>query len=92
MQAIEHALNNIPSTISTLEVRGLEWPEPMTLKLIVKAAPQLCVLIMRQPMIWCGLCNTCSISELKEPIPKSIMYENGVGLPVSNLFPEQNKI
>lgn len=50
---------------------------------IARAVPELRTLSLRQPMIWCGLCNTCSISELTAPFPETLTYEKGIGLPVS---------
>lgn len=83
---VDKVIDYIPGTIRHLEIRGLTWPEPLVMQRISCAVPDLQTLNLRQPMIWCGLCNTCSISSFKLPYPEKIIYEKGVGLPVNNVL------
>ncbi|KAJ3886485.1 hypothetical protein GG344DRAFT_69631 [Lentinula edodes] len=65
-----------------LEIRNLYWPSPLVAQCISRIFPKLKVLRLRQARTWCGLCHTCCIPEFRSPVPKSIRYEDGMGLPV----------
>ncbi|KAF9465942.1 hypothetical protein BDZ94DRAFT_1158922 [Collybia nuda] len=73
---------NVPSSVNELDIRGLPWPSPLVFHNIGGILPELKVLKMRQPKIWCGLCHTCSVVRFRSPGPKIIVYEGGLGLPM----------
>lgn len=60
----------------------MEWLNPHALAFIATAFPSLEELSFRQEHIWCPLCNTCTVSAFKDPIPDAIVYESGIGLSV----------
>lgn len=70
------------SSIVEADIRGVFWPSPMVAQTISRTFPMLKILRLRQGRIWCGLCHTCCVPKFKEPGPKLIRYENGLGLPV----------
>lgn len=74
------------SNVAELDIRGLRWPSPMAFHFIGQSLPNLKVLKIRQNRIWCGLCHTCSIVRFCEPGPEKIVYTEGEGLPVSELY------
>lgn len=73
---------NVSSSVTELDIRGLPWPSPLVFHNIGGILPELQILKMRQPKIWCGLCHTCSVVRFRSPGPKTIVYEGGLGLPV----------
>ncbi|THV03226.1 hypothetical protein K435DRAFT_748255 [Dendrothele bispora CBS 962.96] len=75
--------SNLTSTITELDLRGSSWPSPFITQSISNTFPSLKTLRMRQGMIWCGLCHTCSVPQFKEPGPEFIVYSDIRGLPVS---------
>jgi len=86
LEQLPFPTGNCPATLYELDVRGLEWPSPSVLLHIANTCPELRVLRMRQPRIWCTLCHTCERVGFEEPRPEKIVYEGGLGLPVSQ-FP-----
>lgn len=74
---------NVESHVIELDIRGLTWPSPMAVSYIGKTLPYVRTLKLRQRRIWCGLCYTCNVSRFRAPGPGSIVYEGGLGLPVS---------
>ncbi|KAG6828634.1 hypothetical protein H0H92_007226 [Tricholoma furcatifolium] len=70
-----------PPTVKELDIRGIPWPDPHVFVNIDFIFPQLEVLRLRQPKIWCCLCNTCSIARFRSPGPETITYSGGRGLP-----------
>jgi hypothetical protein len=70
------------SKVTKLDIRGIEWLNPMVLQHIVEAFSGIKVLSLRQEQIWCSLCNTCTVPAFLEPVPEKIVYQGGLGLPV----------
>lgn len=73
---------HVSSLVKELDIRGLPWPSPLVFHNIQIILPDLAILKLRQPRIWCGLCHTCSVVKFRAPGPEVIVYHGGLGLPV----------
>ncbi|KAJ6466795.1 hypothetical protein C8R45DRAFT_838729, partial [Mycena sanguinolenta] len=73
---------NVPSTVTDLELRGMNWPSPYVFHAVTEAFPQLQSLRLSQPKTWCGLCHTCSKVKFAGVVPPKLVYGGGLGLPI----------
>jgi hypothetical protein len=69
--------------IQHLEIRGITWLDPFVMRHIAEGVPNLRSLRLKQPLVWCGLCNTIGAPSFKI-IPGRMVYDDGTGLPVRN--------
>ncbi|KAH8109433.1 hypothetical protein DFH11DRAFT_934319 [Phellopilus nigrolimitatus] len=75
-------LKALPRTICELEIFDGMWPSPIPFfSSIAEAFPDLCILQLRQPPVWCSMCYTCAIPRFSEPFPDKLVYTSGQGLP-----------
>lgn len=72
------------NTIQHLEIHGITWLDPSIMRHLAVGLPNLRTLKLKQPLVWCGLCNTVGAPSFTT-IPSRIIYDDGTGLPVSML-------
>ncbi|KAK7052189.1 hypothetical protein R3P38DRAFT_2859033 [Favolaschia claudopus] len=75
-------LQNVPPTVFSLDLRGMIWPAPYAFEAIANLFPELRTMRMSQKKIWCGLCHTCSQVKFAGSVPQSLIYNDGLGLPI----------
>ncbi|KAJ6466791.1 hypothetical protein C8R45DRAFT_478145 [Mycena sanguinolenta] len=73
---------NVPSSVTDLELRGMNWPSPYVFHAVTETFPQLQSLRLSQPKTWCGLCHTCSKVKFAGVVPPKLVYGDGLGLPI----------
>ncbi|KAJ7238055.1 hypothetical protein B0H12DRAFT_100908 [Mycena haematopus] len=73
---------NMPSSVTDLDIRGMNWPSPYVFQSVTDLFPQLQHLRLSQPKIWCGLCHTCSRVKFAGSVPPKLVYREGLGLPI----------
>ncbi|KAF8586749.1 hypothetical protein K439DRAFT_916836 [Ramaria rubella] len=66
--------------IQHLVIVGITWLDPFVMRHLAEGLPNLQTLRLKQPLVWCGLCNTIGAPSFKT-IPGKIVYEGGIGLP-----------
>lgn len=71
--------------IQHLEIRGVTWLDPSVMRHLAEGLPNLRTLKLKQPLVWCGLCNTIGAPAFTS-IPRKIVYEDGSGLPVRAFY------
>ena len=83
---------HLSSTIEHFDLRGRMWPEPGAIQRIANTPGFGCLktLKMAQDAMWCGLCHACRLIRFKDR-PMGLVYEGGLGLPVSSVLPGVEK-
>src|ERR1700761_3593635 len=69
--------------IHELDVQGVTWPDYHFVAEISATFSKLRILKMSADHSWCGLCNTCSPVSFHAMGDRTLVYEDGKGLPVS---------
>ena len=83
---------HLSSTVEHFDLRGTTRPMPRTIQCIPNTPGFGCLktLKMVQGVVWCGLCHTCGVVRFKDR-PTRLVYEGGLGLPVSCVLPGVEK-
>ena len=78
----------LSSTVEHFDLRGNMWPRPGVIQGIANTPGFECLktLKMVQDTVWCGLCHVCDQVRFKDR-PTGVVYEGGLGLPVSSVLP-----
>lgn len=74
---------NTPHTVITFDFRNIRWPYPTAYLFIQQCFPFIRKLVLYQQKVWCMLCFTVNRVSFAAPIPQRLIYEGGLGLPVS---------
>lgn len=74
--------SNAPISLTELYIGGHGWLTPMNLCVFTSSVPELRTLRLQLKRVWCHLCNLCNKVQFAGFLPESIIYENGLGLPV----------
>ncbi|KIJ49150.1 hypothetical protein M422DRAFT_246956 [Sphaerobolus stellatus SS14] len=68
--------------IEHLEMHGIAWLDPYVMGNVAERMKRLRTLGFRQPLVWCGVCNTLDVPSFQDN-PGKVVYEGGGGLPAA---------
>jgi len=79
---------HLSSMVEHFDLRGRTWPDPEVIQGIVNAPGfgRLKTLKLEQRKLRCGLCHSCRVVRFEDR-PTGVVYEGGLGLPVSSVLP-----